>query len=379
MATVAWAVTGALLVMLVTVLHNLWLLPRLARPAPQPPSNRKAAGVSVLIPARNEAHNIAATVAQLRQQEYPSFELLVLDDHSDDGTATVATTAAAGDQRFRLLVGSPLPPGWGGKNWACHQLANAARYDYLLFTDADVQWQPQALQAVVALQQQTRADLLTVWPTQLTVTWGERLVVPLMSFAIWAYLPVWLAHHTPFPSAAAANGQCLLFRRTAYERCGGHVAIRGRVLDDVLLAQRVKATGGRLRMADGAGLIRCRMYGSWQEVLYGYAKNILAGHNSSPLFLLASTLFHLTVFVGPWLWLFVGRVYPTTGWPQWPLGLIALTWLLRLLTAWATRQRLIDALFMPLAVLLMTRIALLSLWWHWRYGAPQWKGRLMVN
>lgn len=379
MGSVAWAVTSALLVMLVTVLHNLWSFPRLAPPPRQAPANRKAPGISILIPARNEAHHIGATVAQLRHQEYPTFELLVLDDHSDDGTATVATTAAAGDKRVQVLVGSPLPPGWGGKNWACHQLAQAARHNYLLFTDADVEWQPQALQAVVALQQQTKADLLTVWPTQVTVTWGERLVVPLMSFAIWAYLPVWLAHYAPFPGAAAANGQCLFFRRTAYERCGGHAAVRGQVLDDVLLAQRVKATGGRLRMADGAGLIGCRMYANWPEVLHGYAKNILAGHSSSPLFLIASTLFHLTVFIGPWLWLVLGVGYPTYGWPLWPLSLIILAWLLRLLTAWATQQRLGDALFMPLSVLLMTRIAVLSLWWHWRHGAPQWKGRLMVN
>ena len=371
------AVTGALLVMLVTLLHNWCAFPRLRAPTTRNPS--KAPGVSILIPARNEAQNIGPTITHLLQQHYPTFELLVLDDHSEDSTATLAKAAAAGDPRFRLLAGTALPAGWGGKNWACHQLAGAAQYELLLFTDADVQWQPAALQALVTMQQQRRADLLTVWPTQITVTWGERLVVPLMSFAIWAYLPVWLAHHTPFPSAAAANGQCLLFRRAAYGACGGHATVRGQVLDDVLLAQRVKATGGRLRMADGAGLILCRMYDSWQSTLCGYAKNILAGHNGSPLFLIVSTIFHLTVFVGPWLWLWFGLLIPTSGWPLWPLGLIGLAWLLRLLTAQATGQRLGDGLLMPLSVLLMTRIALLSLWWHWRYGAPQWKGRIMVN
>ena len=371
------AVTGALLVMLVTLLHNWWCFPRLSAPTTR--NADKAPGVSILIPARNEAQNIGPTITRLLQQQYPTFELLVLDDHSEDNTGALAKAATAGDLRFRLLTGTALSAGWGGKNWACHQLAGAAQYDLLLFTDADVQWQPQALQALVNMQQQHKADLLTVWPTQITVTWGERLVVPLMSFAIWAYLPVWLAHHTPFPSAAAANGQCLLFHRAAYGACGGHAAVRGQVLDDVLLAQRVKAKGGRLRMADGAGLILCRMYDSWQSTIHGYAKNILAGHNSSPLFLILSTLFHLTVFIGPWLWLLFGTLTPTTGWPRWPLGLIGLAWLLRLLTAQATGQRLGDGLLMPLSVLLMTRIALLSLWWHWRYGAPQWKGRIMVN
>jgi chlorobactene glucosyltransferase len=290
----------------------------------------------------------------------------------------VAQAAAADDLRVRVLAGQELPPQWSGKNWACHQLAERARHDRLLFTDADVQWRPEALAAVVALQQGTAADLLTVWPTQETVSWGERLVVPLMSFAVWAYLPVWLAHHTPFPAAAAANGQCLLFQRAAYLRAGGHAAVRSRVLDDVLLAQRVKASGGRLRMADGAGLIHCRMYSSWPETLRGYAKNILAGHSNSPLFLLASTIFHLLVFVGPWLWLVLGFTINLPDWPAWPLLLIILGLLPRLLTARAAGHRLRDALLMPISVLLMTRIACQSLWWHWR-GGPQWKGRILIN
>lgn len=372
--SLALFVTGALLVMLATVIHNLWAFPRLsAKLAP-----KQQPRVSVLIPARNEAATIGATVTALLRQQYPIYEVIVLDDHSEDETSCVAKAAAANNPKFRLLVGQPLPAGWSGKNWACHQLAQAAQFDLLLFTDADVQWQPLALNAAIALQQAEAADLLTVWPTQITVTWGERLVVPLMSFAIWAYLPVWLAHHTPYPSAAAANGQCLLFRRAAYERCGGHAAVRNRVLDDVLLAQRVKATGGRLRMADGAALIACRMYHSWRETYFGYAKNILAGHNGSPLFLGASTIFHLLTFVGPWLWLAWGIFVDTPYWPLWPLTLLLLGLLLRFLAAHATGQRLGDAFLMPLSVLLMTGIALQSLRWYW-HGGPQWKGRILPN
>ena len=373
-------ITIALLMMLATVLHNLLSFPRLSDYLiDQPLKTVTVPGVSILIPARNEAGNIGQTVTKLLQQTYPNFELLVLDDHSDDDTGAIATTAANADPRFRLLRGTLLPTDWAGKNWACHQLADAARYNLLLFTDADVIWQPTALAAVIQLQQATDADLLTVWPTQMTVTWGERLVVPLMSFAIWAYLPVWLVHRTPHPAAAAANGQCLLFQCEIYNRIGGHGAIRGQVLDDVLLAQRVKASGGRLRMADGAGLIGCRMYQNWRETLYGYAKNILAGHNQSPLFLIASTIFHLIVFVGPWLWLMAGFVVPTPYWPIWPLILVMLTLLVRLLSGLATAHRWFDAFLMPLSVLMMTRIALQSLWWYWHDGAPQWKGRILPS
>lgn len=335
--------------------------------------------LSILIPARNEAHNIGSIVTQILAQSYANIELLVLDDHSTDDTANVAIAAAQGDPRFQLLTGKQLPAGWAGKNWACHQLASAAQYDLLLFTDADVQWQPTALAALLSTQLDTQADLLTVWPTQITESWGERLTVPLMSFAIWAYLPLWLVHHTPFSSAAAANGQCMLFQRHAYLNSGGHAAIRDQVLDDVILAQRVKMTGGHLRMADGADLIACRMYKNWHETMHGFGKNILAGHQRSPLLLLLSTLFHLLVFVAPWLWLWIGNHWPLPGWPLWPIALIVLTWSLRLGTAHATHQRLTDAFLMPISVLLMTRIALQSLWWHWQRGGPQWKGRTLPN
>lgn len=367
--------SSMLLVMAFIALHNLRRFPRLTRRSTQdtPP-------VSILIPARNEAETIGLSVRALLAQEYPHFEVIMLDDHSSDGTAHVATNAAGGDPRFRLVIGADLPSGWSGKNWACHQLSQLARHDHLLFTDADVQWQPGALAALLAMQAATAADLLTIWPTQRTYSWAERLVVPLMSFALLAYLPVSFAHHSPYAVAAAANGQCLLFQRRAYQLCGGHAAIRNRVLDDVLLAQRIKGSGLRLRMADAAGLVLCRMYRSSREVFKGYAKNILAGHGASIMLLLLSTLFHLLLFIGPWLWLAAGvDGLLSTGWPGWPLALILLGLLVRGMTAYSTGQRLHDSLWMPLSVLLMTGIALQAIWWQIRYGGPQWKGRSLGN
>lgn len=373
--------TVALLIINGIAFHNFRHFPRLSVGANQQgesthDSQTVCQPISVLIPARNEATVIGQTVSALLAQPYPQFEVIVLDDHSTDETALVATSVAGNDERFRLISGAALPMGWNGKNWACHQLAQAARYDGLLFTDADVQWRPGALVALAAMQSTTDADFLTVWPTQLTQSWGERLVVPLMSFAVLAYLPVTFAHHSPYPQAAAANGQCMFFQRQAYQACGGHAAVRNRVLEDVFLAQRIKATGLRLRMADGVGLVACRMYDSWQEVLHGYAKNILSGHGSSMLLLLASTGFHLLLFVAPWFWL-VGGVWGCgqVGWPWWPLTLILLGYLARGMTAYSTNQRLYDTLWLPLSVLLMTRIALHALWWQIRYGGPQWKGR----
>lgn len=331
--------------------------------------------VSLLAPARNEAPAIASTVAGLLAQDYPRFELLILDDHSEDGTAAIAQAASRGDPRFRLLAGADLPPGWLGKNWACQQLGQAARGDLLVFTDADVRWQPEALAALVRLGERESADLLTIWPTQQTETWAERLVVPLMALVVLAYLPLPLVHHTRFAAFAAANGQCLAFRRRAYDQVGGHAAVRNQIVEDIVFARRIKGQGLRLRMADGNHLIACRMYDGWPSVRDGYAKNILAGYGGHVWALVLAALFHWFVFLGPWLWLAAALV---AGGPVvWPAALAALTIAVRGLTAVLSRQRAGDALLMPVSVLLMTAIAARALWWRWRYGGPTWKGRLL--
>lgn len=348
----------------ITAVVNVLIYPRLgARTQPLPPD---APRVSLLVPARNEAAVIATTVSALLAQDYPDFELILLDDHSTDATAVRAREAAAGDSRLRLLAGSDLPAGWLGKNWACHQLSQAATGDVLIFTDADVVWRPDALRALVAGMIGARADLLTVWPTQTTVTWAERLTVPTMALAILAYLPLVGVHYLPWAAFAAANGQCLAFRRAAYEAVGGHTAVAGNIVEDVGLARLVKHQGLRLRMFDGNGRIGCRMYTGWPEVRDGFAKNILAGHGNSVPFLLLSALFHWALFVLPWFWVWFD-------WQVW--SLLAGGVMLRMLTAVATRQRARDALLMPVSVLLMTRIALRSIRWHYS-GGPRWKGRL---
>jgi chlorobactene glucosyltransferase len=332
--------------------------------------------VSLLIPARNEAAVIGQTVRNLLAQTYPRFEVILLDDDSDDDTISIARNAGQDNPNLKILSGAPLPSGWLGKNWACHQLAQAAGGEWLIFTDADVRWTSHALVALVAEMERSRADLLAVWPTQQTITWGERLVVPLMALAVIGYLPLPLVHHTRRPSLAAATGQLLVFRREAYMAIGGHTAVRGKILEDVLLARRIKRYGLRLRLADAANIISCRMYRSWPEVRDGFAKNILAGYGDRVLWLALATVFHWLVFIAPWLWLALGWIEGAPpGWPGWPLLLVSLGVGVRMLTAAVTRQRLGDALLMPLSVLLMTRIAIQGVWWRWRYGGLFWKGR----
>lgn len=369
--------------MLAIAILNAVTFPRLRPPkAAAPPLIHPSAEtplVSILIPARDEADSIAATVRSLLAQTYTPFEVIILDDQSSDGTGEIARHAAAGDPRVRIVSGQPLLDGWLGKNWACHQLSQMANGRVLVFTDADVRWQPDALAALVALLNRTQADLLTVWATQITVTWSERLVVPLIALAIIGYLPAVLVHGTRYPVFAAANGQCLVFRRAAYQTVGGHIAVRGSVIEDITFARLVKRKGLKLLMADGAGMITCRMYRRWREVRDGFAKNILAGYGDRSLALGIGAIFHLLVFVLPWLWLIAGRLLPHGGeYPALPLALIGLGVAVRALTAWVTRQRIADALLMPISALLMTAIAVQALRWR-RFGGVRWKGRQIIR
>ncbi|MCC6615748.1 MAG: glycosyltransferase [Anaerolineae bacterium] len=334
--------------------------------------------ISICIPARDEAEVIAATIRSLCAQTCTDLEILILDDHSHDETRALALAATEGDPRVRVLDGADLPGGWLGKNWACHQLSAAARGDVLIFTDADVRWQPEAVAALLAEMTRTRADLLTVWPTQTTITWGERLVVPLMAFVILGYLPALAVHHAPFASLAAANGQCLCFRRSAYVRVGGHQAVRDRIVEDIVFARAIKRAGLRLRTADGGGLIGCRMYASWPQVRDGFAKNIIAGYGGL-VGLILGTLFHWLILLFPWLWLIA--LLLTGDDSRAPIqfvgvfGLCVLGIGVRALTAAVTRQRVGDALLLPISALLMTRIAAQAVWWQLHYGGVRWKGR----
>ena len=368
--TLYTAVVGfLLLIFLLTTIMNLFVFPKLGVPSPVP---QLMGTLSILIPARNEGAIIYDTVRRLLNQTLGTFELILLDDESEDNTAVLAQKAAQDDPRLKIISGQPLPDGWLGKNWACHQLSQAASGDWLLFTDADVQYKPQALAALITQQQQQQADLLTIWPTQITGSWSEKFVIPLMKFAIMSYLPHVGVNELPWPIFAAANGQCMLLRRPMYEAIGGHEAVRGEIVEDVHLARRIKGQGFRLRMVDGGGLVSCRMYDGWTAVRHGFGKNILAGHGHSVAFLLLSTLVHWSLFVFPWVWLVLGG-----GWLA--VGLLTLGWLNRLLTGLFVGRgvfnALVEAWLMPLSVGLMTVVVGQALWWHHGRG-PEWKGRI---
>jgi len=343
--------------------------------------------LSVLIPARNEAKRIPPLIRSLAHQDYSAFDVIILDDHSTDGTRQVVEQIAREhglQARLRVITGEDLPSGWTGKAWACHQLAQQARGEYWLFTDADTVHRPDSLRANLTYAVRNQAGLLSAWPRQITRSWGELLVVPIIPFLILGFLPMWQLHLAQrfawlrpfFPpsllhSLGAANGQFLLFHRDTYRACGGHEAVKDHLVEDVALGRKVAAltfAGHRLINADGSRHVECRMYENLKEVWEGFTKNLRAGFDGAAVFAL-SLLVQFVICVLPFfLWPLEAARLPA-------LIAVVLILLIRLYLAVRLRTSWRSVWLHPIGYLLALTIALNS-WSRTATRGVQWKGRV---
>lgn len=237
---------------------------------PAPPGPAPARRVSVVIAARNEENDLPTTLDGLLAQDYPNLEIVVVDGASTDGTGSIIDARAP---RVRRIEEDPLPSGWVGKNWACWTGAQSTSGEWLLFLDADVRTHPAAVRTVVEWAEKEKADVTSIAPTVEMVGFWERVVLPFYIQTILVYFRAPRVNRDS-SGAAIANGQFCLVRRSAYERAGGHAAVRGYVLEDIELARRVKGSGGRLRMAQAPELARTRMYRDRHEMFEGLLKNV---------------------------------------------------------------------------------------------------------
>jgi hypothetical protein len=242
-----------------------------------PPPRLDLPPVSVLIPARDEATNIGPAVAAALASRGTEVEVLVLDDGSTDVTPAIVAETAARDARLRLLEGAPLPAGWNGKQHACWQLAQAARYPLLVFVDADVRLEPDAVARLASGMEAEGLDLLSGFPRQRTGSLAEDLVVPQVLVLLLGYLPLWLARWRPDESFAAACGQLIAVRAEAYRTSGGHKAFAMRIHDGLHLPRLIRRYGGRTDIADAVPLATCRMYDGLAQVWAGFSKNATEG------------------------------------------------------------------------------------------------------
>jgi glycosyltransferase involved in cell wall biosynthesis len=403
--------------------------PRLG-PAP-PPADGPF--VSVIVPARNEADGIGVLLDGLARQTYRAFEVIVVDDDSTDGTGAVARGFTGRLPGLQVLTGRPLPGGWAGKCWACWQAAARARGEWLLFLDADERPAPELLAALVGRARASGADLITLMPLLRLGSLAERLMLPAFGSILYSLYPLALvsdkgrrtkderpapeirrqrdeatkrevasrsrgllvsrSRHLKSPVVvrtrpAFANGQCIFVRRAAYAAVGGHRAVQESVLEDVELAQRLRAAGFRLHAAAAPDLLEVRMYTSWASVAEGLGKNAIAGYRSGgwrsawvgtrqalialvPVWLLIGA-------AGFWLW----QPFSPMAWVLllhggglWLITLASLGWVMR------RRYRINPAwsLCYPLGLALYYALAARALWRVRSGRGVLWKGRTLAG
>lgn len=364
---------GFQLVLLLIILSNIWITHHIRRHSPP----AQYPEVSILVPARDEERGIARCVESLLAQDYPSFEVIVLDDQSSDATREILEKIAVVEPRLRVLEGEPPSAHQMGKSWACTQLARQAKGELLFFTDADTVARPGLLKTIVTVLSGEQADLVTGFPRQEVCTWGERALVPFFSWASLSFVPLALAYKLQWPGLAIAVGQVMLFRREAYLEIGGHERVISSVVDDISLTQKIIEKKLRWRVAHVSDLISCRMYRSSREAIDGFTKNLFAafGHRLLPFLFVFLWLF--VIFWEPLVvagLMLVGRADGAQ--PAAVAVTIALSMLVWLIPYLEMGVPFYLAFLYPFTILANMGVAFRSLF-HSLAGRTTWKGRVI--
>jgi len=330
--------------------------------------------VSVLVPARNEEDVIGNCVSSLLAQDYANYEVIVMDDDSTDSTMQILLSLARADNRLKIEKGTPLPAGWLGKHWACHQLSQIAGGEMLLFTDADTVHKPHMLRQAVSAMLAEKADLVSAEPRQVMVSFAEKLVMPFTYLSIMDFLPLGVAYHSRISVLSSATGQFMLFRRSAYDKIGGFESIKHHVVDDVELCKRIRTQGLRWRLLDGKDGYHVRQYNNFAEVYEGHTKNLFAGFGNNITGYCLIWLWMLTIYWLPLISLLFAQGNPLIFWVS--LGCIFLS-LLGWGIAYARFALPFYLIFIyPIIVLLMAYMAAGSMFLNLSKKAT-WKGRYM--
>ena len=263
-------------------------------PRPGPSGTR----VAILIPARDEAVGIAACLTSALASTDVALQVIVLDDHSTAETALIVSQMAKADPRLNLAAAPPLPPGWSGKQHACHVLSQMTDAPNLIFLDADVRLAPDA--AIRLCGALSDADLVSGVPRQIMGSVAELMIIPMINTLLLGYLPIALSRRDPRPALAAACGQMIAVRSEAYASAGGHADIRMSLHDGLTLPRLFRAAGLRTDLVAGAPLAACRMYEGWGAVVRGTTKNATEGL-AKPIALPIWTVLLLGGHTLPWM------------------------------------------------------------------------------
>jgi len=325
--------------------------------------------VSVLVPARNEEKNISVCIESLIKQDYPNFEIIILNDNSTDNTYEVANSYLNSANNIKVLNGDKLPEGWLGKNWACHQLAQNSHGRILIFTDADNYYESTAVSKTVSAIQKHNLDMLSAFPQQITDSFSQKLIIPVIDLILYSGLILWTTVLLPFKVFAAANGQWIAFKRESYFRIGGHESVKMHIVEDVALSRIAKSNGLRLLTLAGTGEIYGKMYSNFKEVWNGLSKNIygLTDFKPAPFFALLVIL--LLTSVIPYIMIFDSSIAVYSAF------LIALNLIWRLILGLNFKHYvLISTIMNPLSILSLLTIGINS-YYKSTFKQITWKDR----
>ncbi len=237
--------------------------------------------ISILIPARNEEINMGNILKDLIEQEYSNIEIIVFNDNSEDNTEQIVSDFANRDSRIRLVNSVELPTGWLGKTYACSELAKQSTGKFLLFLDADVRVRGTIINRAVYFALSKKISLLSIFPMQTMLTFGEKITVPIMNFILLSLLPLIFVRKSFFKSHSAANGQFMLFDSEIYKQFKPHEYAKNQKVEDIAIARYLKRNKKRISLHLGDLDIRCRMYSSFDEAVVGFSKNIDAFFGNS--------------------------------------------------------------------------------------------------
>ena len=365
------------LILIVAVIISLTLnivylvrLQPLVKPISNPPP------LSVCVPARNEERGVEACLHSLLNQNYPNFEVIAIDDNSTDRTGDIMRNLAQENSRLKVLKAADLPEGWLGKPFALHQAFKVTQGEYLLFTDADPVFKPTALNTAVHVMRERDLDVLTLMPKAEFGSFWERAVQPVI-FGFIASLTRFKNVNDPDHRSAMGFGAFLMFRRSAYEKIGGHEAGKSDVLEDVLIAKRAKRAGLKLFVADAKHLFSIRMYFGLKEIWFGWEKNMFLAMKKSVL----KATYNVAVVLGfvftPYIILAI-NIFEQIGW-LW-IGMAVVGVVLVSAAAYKTCDEMElhrnNAVLFPMGALVMAAIMANSMFHTLVRKKTKWRGRV---
>ena len=370
----------ALLLAAIPALLTLFNL-KVFLPAPEQVGRMNKPAVSVLVPARNEAAAIEPCVRAILASRDVELEVVVLDDASTDGTDAIVRQLAEQDARVRLIRGRPLPSGWCGKQHACAQLAAAATHETWVFLDTDVLLSTDAVRRCVAFLDASQASLVSGFPRQVTGSFLEWMLLPLIHFVLLGFLPIARSRMDNSPGLAAGCGQLFITRRGDYLRAGGHTAIRASLHDGIKLPRAFRRAGLRTDIFDATDIASCRMYTRSLDVWKGLSKNATEGIGS-PATIVPFTILLAGGQMLPWVLVAWGLATGWQGWPAWTVAAavvaVALSSLPRILAAGRFHQSVTSVLAHPLGILVFLAIQWVALGRRLLGLQTSWRGRSLA-